>query len=114
MSHHLWWSEELVNDVPGEVFAPRTPLSPRSELISRFDPLDVLKSEEYIFSSYPKHGQTGGIADPQRIEFHVDFNDPASASSTALLVCHQVSIDSSIRSDDEAVRHLLGNTHSDA
>ncbi len=108
MSHHLWWSEELVNDVPGEVFAPPIPLSPRSELISKLDPLDVLKSEEYIISCYP--GKTDKV-DPPRKEFYVDFNDPASASVSAMLVCHQVTIDSNIRSDDEAVRQLLGNTH---
>jgi hypothetical protein len=102
---------QLVNDVPGEVFAPPLPLSPRSELISKLDPLDVLKSEEYIISDYSGHADK---ADPPRKECYVNFNDPASAAVSALLVCHQVTIDSSIRSDDEAVRHLLGNILPDA
>jgi hypothetical protein len=109
MSHHLWWSEELVKDVPGEVFAPPTPLSPRSQLISKLDPLDVLKSEEFFISSYPKQARSGDTADPRRKDFFVNFNDPASASESASLVCHQVTIDSSLRSDDQAVRQLLGN-----
>jgi hypothetical protein len=109
MSHHLWWSEELVNDVPAEVFLPPTSLSPRSELISKLDPLDVLKSEEFIIRSYPKPEQTDCNADPPQKKYNVDFNDPASASASASLVCNQVIMDSTIRSDDDAVFHLLGN-----
>ena len=107
MSHNLWWSENLILDAPKEIFLPPTPLSPRAELILRQDPLDVVKSDEYVvqrFTDKPICDDKDG-----RRTFDVDFNDPMSADATARSLQQQLALDQSIRADKTAVYQLLGS-----
>jgi hypothetical protein len=104
MSHDLWWSDELVKDVRAEVFLPSPPTSPRTELMLRFDPLEVLKSEEFItpafISKTDKPSKHGLVC--------VDFNDPTSAANSASFLMQQISMRPEIRSDEATCLEIMG------
>ncbi len=104
MSHDLWWSDDLILDVPKEVFLRHPPISPRTELILSQDPLDVLKSEEYVKSSFIENSELGTT----RTCIFIDFNDPASAAATAQSLQQQLAMDETVRRDGSALPELFG------
>lgn len=93
-----------MKDVRNEAFLPSPPVTPRTELILKFDPLDVLKSEEFVINAFNERA----VLECKRASFSVDFNDPKSAASSILIVLQQIKLDDSLRLDETAVHEIFG------
>ena len=106
MSHDSWWSEEFIPNIEAEIFNPINPPTPRTSLISSQDPLDVIKSDEFVIQNFR---QDSGTREEQPCVFLIDFREPISATESATVVCQDVLKDIKlIRSSEETVLSLIG------
>ena len=107
MSHDLWWSDELVKNVASEIFVPISFPSPRKEIMLSQDPLDILKSDEYVLSKYSNDPESSSNHESALV-FNFDFADPASAAECASNVLLTIQKDRQIRADESSTRKIIG------